>query len=390
MLDLLTTLTDIRSKLSARVYRGREQIQFGVVMRLLQDLEWNIWDPEEVLLNFVSPLSSGLPIADIALLLDGHPVVLIKIEAMGATTDRLSELEPELHLRFERVKSQFAVVTDGSTWNLHLLATDGPSVQSRFRTFDIREDKLELIQSVLWSFLSRSSLSSGESARKARGSLREAQLYANIESLTQEAYKEAESRVSSLAPETLIQVAEKKGFTITKGEALRFLAEREKGLRKTMSGSRNVTHNQTEDPASSVRDSVQNSASLHKLHPNEIVDLSLTALESGQIGTAHARRWNDLLHAAIREALKRKLPLRELDRITTAELRQHSANREHFREVKGTNVFVETLDATKCYLDIFSITRALDLEMKIHFRWLNRKEAAYPGEKGVIHWSPRN
>ena len=46
-------LSDVKSMLSKSLYKNEEHVRLSLVMRLVQALGWNIWDPIEVNSEFV-------------------------------------------------------------------------------------------------------------------------------------------------------------------------------------------------------------------------------------------------------------------------------------------------------------------------------------------------
>ena len=47
-----STLTDIRNQLDRGSFKNEEHIRVCVVIRILQELGWNVWSPDEVNLEF--------------------------------------------------------------------------------------------------------------------------------------------------------------------------------------------------------------------------------------------------------------------------------------------------------------------------------------------------
>lgn len=47
-----TTFEDIKGKLDNSLYKNEEQIRFSLVARVLEKLDWKIWDPQEVATEF--------------------------------------------------------------------------------------------------------------------------------------------------------------------------------------------------------------------------------------------------------------------------------------------------------------------------------------------------
>src|SRR5271157_743635 len=91
------TLSDIKSKLQSGDYSNEEHIRLSLVARLLQILEWDIWNPKEVNAEFIVVPNEDKTRVDLALFLRrDFPSVFLEIKAVGQMQGRLQDVERQV------------------------------------------------------------------------------------------------------------------------------------------------------------------------------------------------------------------------------------------------------------------------------------------------------
>ena len=128
-------IADIRGKMAAGSYANEDQVSKGVVLRLLQTLGWNIFDPAQV--------SSEFPIANrkVDYALRHHPfgpVVLVEVKGVGKAT---GAGEDQLFDYCSKQGVPLAVLTDGATWSFYFPAGMGTYEQRRFAVAEIANEE---------------------------------------------------------------------------------------------------------------------------------------------------------------------------------------------------------------------------------------------------------
>ena len=79
-------LQDIVIRLKNNQYKNEEHIRLGVVYRLLKELGWNIWNPQEVCTEFQATRREDATRVDVALFLLpllNRPEAFIEVKALG-------------------------------------------------------------------------------------------------------------------------------------------------------------------------------------------------------------------------------------------------------------------------------------------------------------------
>jgi hypothetical protein len=107
------TLTDIQQKLRERRYHTDEQIRISLVLRVLQELGWDIWSPSVFKPDFVWKGSKSC----VVLFEREHkqPCVLISV-LMGTILESKSDMESMLNRRLREPIPRTVVLTNGTRW----------------------------------------------------------------------------------------------------------------------------------------------------------------------------------------------------------------------------------------------------------------------------------
>src|SRR3972149_2052194 len=107
-------LTDIKAGLQNGDYSNEEHVRLSLVARVLQKLDWNIWDPKEVNAEFVVVPNEDKTRVDLALFLKpAMPSVFVEIKAVGQVQGRLSEIERQVRDYNRNNTALFSIITDG-------------------------------------------------------------------------------------------------------------------------------------------------------------------------------------------------------------------------------------------------------------------------------------
>lgn len=109
----------------------------------------------------------------------------------------------------------------------------------------------------------------------------------------------------------------------------------------------------------------------------------------GHIGGRDFKKWNDLVRLAHLAALEASGSLEELRQISRANLRagDHSG-RNGFHFVPEMNASIQGLDAGKAWECAFHLAKHTKVPVVAKFTWRENPKAAFPGETGILEWSP--
>ena len=193
-MPLDATLADIGSKLREGRFPNERAISQGIVLRILSDLDWNVYDT-----NIVWPeYSTGEGRVDFALCEPpAKPRVFIEVKQPGGAESGVRQaLEYAFHTGVP-----FIVLTDGKTWSFYLPAEQGSYEERRVFKLDLFERSTGESVDVLRRYLERSGVASGEALEVARKEYRSQ----NRRSLARKAIPEAWTALIDEEDELLIQ-----------------------------------------------------------------------------------------------------------------------------------------------------------------------------------------
>ena len=119
-MTLKARLRDIRKKIkNKRNFPNEASVSQGIVLPILQELEWDIFDTRVVRPEY--PAGRGR--VDFALCeRSGSPKVFIEVKGLGGETEEA--VEQVMQYAF-RAGVRIVVLTDGRTWSFYLLEQGG-------------------------------------------------------------------------------------------------------------------------------------------------------------------------------------------------------------------------------------------------------------------------
>jgi len=162
------TIEDIRSKIRGNAYGCEEHIRLNLVIRLLEKLGWDIWNPQEVCAELVVAPDEDKTKVDLALFAQTYkPSVFIEIKYLGKLFDKLSTVERQLRNYNRDNTATFSVITDGRYWRLYYSQTGGEFSQKYFKQIDILSDDLDDAELHFVGFLSKEELQNGNAEKEA-------------------------------------------------------------------------------------------------------------------------------------------------------------------------------------------------------------------------------
>lgn len=119
-------------------------------------------------------------------------------------------------------------------------------------------------------------------------------------------------------------------------------------------------------------------------------DLRHTRVLSARFGNRPATGWNNLVHAAHIEASSALASPERLKKVSKSNLMIGRAGSEEtkkgYRYVSDINISIQNVSAEQAWLNVLGLARYVKAEVAVDFEWMEKSDAAYPGEKGRLRW----
>ncbi|MBM3887622.1 MAG: hypothetical protein FJ388_00695 [Verrucomicrobia bacterium] len=219
-------LEDIRDKIATGAYRNEEHVRVSIVLRILQALGWNVWNPNEVNLEFPVVPNEDQTRIDVALFLTPiEPSVFIEVKALGKLEGVLNQVERQLRDYNRNNTALFSIVTDGQTWRFYYSQAGGEFANKCFKILNLTEHDLEDLEQSFAKFLSRTAVETGNSEREAMTYLQLSRKQRAMEDALPEAKRRALEPPFPKLPEALIQLVAEARITVSMDEAGRFIRD---------------------------------------------------------------------------------------------------------------------------------------------------------------------
>ena len=175
-MTLRTKLKNIRKKIkNKRNFPNEFSISQGIVLPILQELNWNIFDtkvvrPEYLVSGSVKNKSKTQKNwADFALFSNsGSPKVFVEVEGLGGVTE--DAVYRAIRYAY-RVRVRIVVLTDGRTWSFYLPLEEGSYEERWVDEIDILKDSPRESFEVLQRYLDKSRVVWGKAYKSALGDL---------------------------------------------------------------------------------------------------------------------------------------------------------------------------------------------------------------------------
>ncbi len=206
-----STIEDIRQKIQDHYYENEEHIRLNIVVRLLEKLGWDIWNPKEVFAELLVSPDEDKTKVDLALFANNYsPSVFIEIKYLGKISDRLSAIERQLRNYNRDNTATFSVITDGRFWRFYYSQTGGEFSQKCFKQIDLINDDIEDIELII----------NGNAEREAAKYLALGQKQKAMEDSILQAKRMIQEPPYPRLPECLVNLVKEKNIPITIEEAV--------------------------------------------------------------------------------------------------------------------------------------------------------------------------
>ena len=223
-------LQDIVIRLRDNQYKNEEHIRLGVVYRLLKELGWNIWNPQEVCTEFQAIRREDATRVDIALFLQpllNRPDVFIEVKALGKLTPIPMLNAAEIQLRDYNRDNQAAIsiLTDGRHWRLYLSNASGEFSRRCFEKIDLLESDVSQgdAKLTLDAFLSKQAIQSGAAVEDAKKYLKRTDIERIMYEVLPIAQHDAEDDPAVSLVDCFLSRCSERGADCIRDQALAFI-----------------------------------------------------------------------------------------------------------------------------------------------------------------------
>lgn len=164
-MSLEVIVGDVARQLRAGRYPNEQAVSQGIVLRVLGELGWDIWNPAAVWPEFKT--AEGR--VDFALCHPSEkPAIFVEVKQPG----KAEESVRQALLYAFHTGVPFVVLTDGLTWSFYLPTEQGTYEERRVYKLDLYERSPEEAAAALHRYLDRKQVESGQALEMAKGEYR--------------------------------------------------------------------------------------------------------------------------------------------------------------------------------------------------------------------------
>ncbi len=217
-MSLIDAITDIMAKLRQGRFPNEQAISQGIVLRLLKELNWDIYDT-----NLVWPeYQTGQGRVDFALCHPASkPAVFIEVKQPGKASEGVVQaLQYAFHSGVP-----FVVLTDGKTWSFYLPAEQGSYEDRRVYKLDLFERDASEAATTLANYLEHLRIESGDAIETARKEYRSRNRRAQARSALPDSWRELVEKNDEMLIEIIASAVESKaGIRPEEDDIISFLS----------------------------------------------------------------------------------------------------------------------------------------------------------------------
>ncbi len=336
------TLIDIRTRLEAGEYRNEQHVRINLVLRLLQDLGWNIWDPNIVFPELLVAPNEDKTKVDFALFLSSYtpPSIFVEIKTVGELPYNLPKIERQLRDYNRNNTAEFSIITDGRLWFFYFSQTGGEFSSKQFKKIDLIKDDLDDVELSLLTFLGEKEIRNGAAKSEAEKYLRLSQEQRVLEDSLAQARRIIQEPPFPSLPESLIELVRQKGVTVTREKAEEFIRS---------IGERKIERPEMSSPERSVLDHLEPRKVRGNAEANPTGSKKFTKIISAKFADQSAKNWRQLYRLAITFALKRGYSVSSIGSIIGGGIKEGIHTESGFAPLEGFKISVQDVDANGCF-----------------------------------------
>lgn len=99
-------------------------------------------------------------------------------------------------------------------------------------------------------------------------------------------------------------------------------------------------------------------------------------------------KWNSLMFQMHVMARKSLGSFEAVRKASHANLRKGQYENDGYQYITEADLSVQGVDANSACEYSFLLAKAMNVPLSVTFEWRNKDDAAYPGKRGIIEWSP--
>ena len=159
-MPLEETVRDIQKNIQNDQYQSEQAISQGIVLRLLSEQGWPVWDTHAVIPEYKVPGGR----VDFALCVNKKPKIFIEVKQPGKTLGADAQV-----FRYAYNDGvPFAIVTDGKSWHFYLPTAEGKYAERLVHILDLVGNNVEESVERLNRYLSSGEVANGNALKNAR------------------------------------------------------------------------------------------------------------------------------------------------------------------------------------------------------------------------------
>ena len=352
------TLEQIRDYLNSRKYRNEEHVRLSLVCRILYELGWDIWNPDEVNAEF-SPNkeeNNDNKRVDLALFINKLAQIFIEVKNADKLKNsaNLEKAEKQLTEYNSHNKSAISIITSGADWKFYYAPAQGRFSDRRFKEFNFQTDDLNDIDKILRSFLSKEEVTNGSAKKRAEEYQRLNRTERQIEECLSDANKQVQLAPFPTMPQAILDILKEQGTDhLTEEEVKKHLENID--ARCVESTLPKATTPPTMDTSSKQAKSDSDTLSVKHSHL------------SGTIMSHTVERWNPFLRKVIAIALADGHTLHSLKNQLPLAIKEGKHDSDGFLPIPGDAASLQAVEAEKSYKALCLLAkilkRPIDLEI---------------------------
>jgi predicted type IV restriction endonuclease len=371
-------IEEIRNFIIKGYYKNEEQVKIGIVLRVLNQFGWSIWDPNEVVSEYKVSDEDNTKV-DFALFYSKFsPAVYIEAKSMNrADSANLSEIERQLRNYNRDNTAPLTIITDGKMWYFYLSQTGGTFSKKRFKDINWLKDTNDEIEESFRLFLKKEEHETGSAIRKANEFLNLTRKQVLIGESLHDAKTLADQPPFPSLVEAMIKIVKDKGVILTREEAI-------DGIKKARSFSDETTQTHQEESVPPRQRVVYTNTkrifnnidhTQRDSRFSEIYECKFDGKYLNKIG------WNALLRVVFTKAFSLGWLIDRMHSETGINMFDHDPKTHGYNPIGYKNYYSLDVDATKAAKNIELLCIQLNLDLLIKYKYTQGPQV---GKTGVI------
>lgn len=356
------------------------QTSQGIVLPILHNLGWDVFDTNEVVPEF----TVGNRRVDYALRIQSLNKVFLEIKK---TSEDLEKHQEQLVYYAFQQGVKLAILTNGVTWWFYLPLEEGGWEHRKFFTIDLMEQSVEDAVEKFENLLDKSRIENGTAYKNAKslydGKQKSKIVKENLPKAWEKLISEPDEMLVELLNDTLEKIS---GYKAEDNQIIRFLQQ--------IFPNADIPTNSISKPKStktrnSLNTKVQSATSknLIQLNPEKLESLLHTKiLEAKFANIPTPNNWRSVLDTGLKTAFDNGISSETITDNVNINLKKGNHRGHGYYPVEGTGYSFQNQDATKSAENALRIARLLNCEFYVLFMW--REKGKFPMQEGIIHWKP--